>query len=57
MKWYQVTVCRFGTVLVEADSEAAAKETAAKLSPEVIQWFGEQDNYRPFLVTYAEVFQ
>lgn len=57
MKQYQVTVCRFGTVLVEADSEEAAKETATKLSPEMIQWFGEQDDNQPFLVTYAEVFQ
>ena len=57
LKQYQVTVCRFGTVLVEADSEEAAKETAAKLSPEMIQWFGEQDDNQPFLVTYAEVFQ
>ena len=57
MKQYQVTECRFGTVLVEADSEEAAKETATKLSPEMIQWFGEQDDNQPFLVTYAEVFQ
>ena len=57
MKQYQVTVCRFGTVLVEADSEEAAKETATKLSPEMSQWFGEQDDNQPFLVTYAEVFQ
>ncbi len=57
MKQYQVTVCRFGTVLVKADSEEAAKKAAANLSPEKIKWFGEQDDNQPFLVTYAEVIQ
>lgn len=57
MKQYQVTVCRFGTVLVEAGSEKAAKEIAAKLSPEMIQWFGEQEECPSFFVTYAEVFE
>ena len=54
LKQYQVTVCRFGTVEVEAESEDAAKADAAKRRPEEIQWFGEQDDKQPFLVTYAE---
>ena len=54
MKQYQVTVCRFGTVAVEAESEDAAKAAAAECRPEEIQWFGGQDNKPPFLVTYAE---
>lgn len=54
LEQYQVTVCRFGTVVVEAGSENEAKEMAAKLRPEEIQWFGEQDDKPTFLVTYAE---
>lgn len=54
LKQYQVTVCRFGTVVVEAESEDEAKKMAAKRRPEEIQWFGERDDKPPFLVTYAE---
>lgn len=55
MKEYQVTVCRFGTVKVKAESEEEAKEAAAKLPPEQICWFGDRDEKPPFLVTYAEL--
>ena len=54
LKQYQVTVCRFGTVVVEAESEEDAKTAAAKRRPEEIQWFGEKDHKPSFLVTYAE---
>ena len=57
MKQYQVTVCRFGAVLVEADSEREAKEKAAALSPSDLQWYGDGDGRQPFLVTYAEPFE
>ncbi len=55
MKEYQVTVCRFGTVKVKAESEEEAKAAAAKLPPENISWFGDHDENQPFLVTYAEL--
>ena len=54
LKQYQVTVCRFGTVVVKAESEEDAKAAAAKRRPEEIQWCGEKDHKPPFLVTYAE---
>ena len=57
LKQYQVTVCRFGAVLVEADSEREAKEKAAALSPSDLQWYGDGDGRQPFLVTYAEPFE
>lgn len=57
MNRYQVTVCRFGTVEVAAESEDDAKMKAARCGPEEIQWFGEKDGNPPFLVTYAELMQ
>lgn len=55
MKEYQVTVCRFGTVKVRAESEEGAKAAADKLPAEKISWFEECDGNKPFLVTYAEL--
>lgn len=57
MRRYQVTVCRFGTVFVEATSEQEAKEKAAALSPSDLQWYGDEDDKQPFWVTYAELIE
>ena len=57
LRRYQVTVCRFGTVFVEATSEQEAKEKAAALSPSDLQWYGDEDDKQPFWVTYAELIE
>ena len=57
LRQYQVTVCRFGTVFVEANSEQEAKEKATALSPSDLQWYGDGDGKQPFWVTYAELIE
>ena len=51
MENYRVTVCRFGHVTVEAESEEEAKNYVNGLMPEQICWNGQT---APFLVVYAE---
>lgn len=55
MKAFKVTVCRFGHVIVRAESEAEAKEMVSGYAVEQIHWMGKEEQMSPFLVTYAEM--
>lgn len=54
MERYKVTVCRFGHVMVEAESEEAARKHADELMPEQICWKEKSGQTSPFIVVYAE---
>lgn len=51
---YKVTVCRFGYVTVEAESEDEARRHAGQLMPEQICWKEQSNQMSPFIVVYAE---
>lgn len=55
MNVYKVTVCRFGNVVVKADSENEAKDLVQNFLPEQINWNDQNDKMPLFLVAYAEL--
>lgn len=57
MNTYKVTVCRFGSITVEAESEEEAKTMVSKFMPEQIHWAGPTDKMPLFIITYAELEQ
>ncbi|GLC80943.1 hypothetical protein [Lacrimispora brassicae] len=54
MKAYKVTVCRFGHVIITADSEEDAKQKVSKFAPEQVQWLQTVKQEPSFLILYAE---
>ena len=54
MESYKITVCRFGHVMVMADSEEDAKRKGYKLSLEQIQWIKTGEKEPLFLIIYIE---
>ncbi|MFT4105533.1 MAG: hypothetical protein QM657_07230 [Lacrimispora sp.] len=54
METYKVTVCRFGHVMITADSEEDAKQKVSNFLPEQIQWLQPEMREPPFLILYAE---
>ncbi|PJJ30143.1 hypothetical protein [Lacrimispora celerecrescens] len=54
METYKVAVCRFGHVMIMADSEEEAKQKVSKFSTEQVQWLQPVKREPPFLILYAE---